>query len=309
MKEGNVMTLDQLRYFTSAATLLHFGKAAIQEHISQPSLSISIKKLEKELNVPLFQTTGRNVILTVYGTEFLQYARSILQQVEIAQGRMQEQSKQLNTEINIGYTAPLAYRYMPQLLKEFSDWQPNKYLIYSDEMPSEEIVTGLKESRFDFGICSKVAEDADITQIPIFFQPFVLITPNTDIWEHFSPLSIAELCHIPFISYRRDYPMYKSVESLFKQEHLSPHISHLSYSEDAIARLVEQELGISIVAHTDSLPQFKVRILHPQWLTGGRYIYLTYHRHRYHGIAVQQMIDFVLSKHTITTPSSPGVLA
>ncbi|MGN0159695.1 MAG: LysR family transcriptional regulator [Brotaphodocola sp.] len=46
------MTLEQLKYFHAAATLSHIGKAAEQEHISQPSLSIAIKKLEQELNVP-----------------------------------------------------------------------------------------------------------------------------------------------------------------------------------------------------------------------------------------------------------------
>ena len=63
------MTLDQLKYFETAANTLHIGKAAQLLNISQPSLSISIKKLESELEVPLFQSEGRGIALTSYGKE------------------------------------------------------------------------------------------------------------------------------------------------------------------------------------------------------------------------------------------------
>ena len=76
------MTLDQLYYFRKLAELQHFSKAAAELYISQPSLSYSIKNLEKELGAPLFQKNGRNVVLTKYGKEFYNYVAEVLTQLE-----------------------------------------------------------------------------------------------------------------------------------------------------------------------------------------------------------------------------------
>ena len=65
---------------------------------------------------------------------------------------------------------------------------------------------------------------------------------------------------------------------------------------DAIARLVEQGLGISIVAETHSLPLYRIGLARPERLDKGRYIYLTYHRLRYHGKGAKEMMDFVLKR-------------
>ena len=59
---------------------------------------------------------------------------------------------------------------------------------------------------------------------------------------------------------------------------------------------MEQGLGISIVAETQSLPLYRIGLVRPEWLDKGRYIYLTYHRLRYHGKAAKEMMDFVLKR-------------
>ena len=87
--------------------------------------------------------------------------------------------------------------------------------------------------------------------------------------------------------------MYRQISALFQREGLTPAITHFAYSEDAIARLVEQELGISIVAQTESLSQYRVRTIRPNWLKEGRHIYLTFHRLRVQGEVVKKMKDFL----------------
>lgn len=287
------MTLDQLRYFQTAAETLHVGKAAQIMNISQPSLSISIKKLENELEVPLFEPSGRGITLTSYGEEFLPYVRSILQQTEAAKEHMKKKADKLNSEIHFAYTASVAYRCIPRLFREFLSQSERNYLIYSDEMPSDEIVKGLKEGRFDLGICSRTAPDPDIIQRPLLYQPLVLILPEHGEYSRTAFQSPEDVCTVPFVSYRSDYPMYRQVSALFDRFQLHPQISHYAYSEDAIAQLVAQELGVSIVAETESLAIYdNIRILRPDWLSDGRYLYLTYHRLRHQGDAVRSMMDF-----------------
>ena len=288
------MTLDQLKYFETAANTLHIGKAAQLLNISQPSLSISIKKLEAELEVPLFQSEGRGIALTSYGRDLLPYARSILQQTEAAKKHLKKEADKLNMEIHFAYTASIAYLCIPRLFRDFMAATKGKYLIYSDEMPSDKIAEGIKEGRFDLGICSRIEPDPDIVQIPIIYQPFVLILPSSAPYAGLDFATPEDIQEIPFVSYLTDYPMYRQVSGLFQKYVLTPQITHFAYSEDSIAQLVSQELGISIVAETESLTSYEnIRILRPSWLTDGRYLYLTYHRLRHQGDGARAMTEFI----------------
>ena len=288
------MTLDQLKYFETAANTLHIGKAAQLLNISQPSLSISIKKLEAELEVPLFQSEGRGIALTSYGRELLPSARSTPQQTEAAKKHLKKEADKLNMEIHFAYTASIAYLCIPRLFRDFMAATKGKYLIYSDEMPSDKIAEGIKEGRFDLGICSRIEPDPDIVQIPIIYQPFVLILPSSAPYAGLDFATPEDIQEIPFVSYLTDYPMYRQVSGLFQKYGLTPQITHFAYSEDSIAQLVSQELGISIVAETESLASYEnIRILRPSWLTDGRYLYLTYHHLRHQGDGARAMTEFI----------------
>ena len=98
------MTLEQLRYFQAAARLQHMGKAALQENISQPSLSIAIKKLETEFGVPLFKPNGRGVELTSQGKAFLPYPDSIPLKALLAKKKLNAWSVSFTGEIRVAYT-------------------------------------------------------------------------------------------------------------------------------------------------------------------------------------------------------------
>lgn len=291
------MTFEQLQYFYAAATLSHMGRAAEQENISQPSLSIAIKKLEKELNVPLFQKNGRNVELTEQGRQFLPHASSILQQAERAKAEMVQCSRQFHSKIRLGYTASVACRFIPELISGFLASRQQDYLICSDELSSDDIEKKLEGGNIDLGICSRLEDNPNIIQIPIIHQPLVLVLPQQGPAALTSPpdTSLETLSRLPFVSYRQDFPMYRQISELFLTAGLSPQITHYAYSEDAIARLVEHGLGISIIAETETLDAYRLRLLRPDWLTAGRDIFLTYHRFRYHGTAVEEMIGYILA--------------
>ena len=84
------MTLQQLRYFCVTAEVLHYTRAAALLYISQPSLSYALSKLEKELNMPLFEKQGKQIALTRYGAEFLPYAKRALSELSKGQERLKE---------------------------------------------------------------------------------------------------------------------------------------------------------------------------------------------------------------------------
>lgn len=273
------MTLEQLKYFLTAAQLGNFSKAAETVHISQPSLSVSIKKLENELGVSLFVPNRRGAILTEAGRLFLQDVQDIFRQLDIAATHMAQFSQKNKAEVRLAYTSTVADVYIPRLLKSFLADGDEQYCVYSDEMPTDQISQGIREGRFELGIGSELPPDPEIEQIPLQYQPLCLLLPQ-DATRSKTFSSVQELNGVPFISYRQDYPMYRLLSSLFQRWGVKPHITHYTYSETAIARLVEQNLGVSIVAATESLQNYRVQLLHPNWLTEGRYLYLIKHRTR-----------------------------
>lgn len=99
------MEINQLKYFTTAAKLEHMTNAAKELHIAQPALSQSIRRLEEELNVPLFIPKGRNVILSSYGHYLYNRLVPILDQLDNLQSDLSEMISQEHQTIHINLLA------------------------------------------------------------------------------------------------------------------------------------------------------------------------------------------------------------
>ena len=292
------MTLDQLHYYVATAQLESFSQAAATLHISQPSLSISIHKLEAELEIELFYPGRRKAIMTDAGRVFLQDAQAILSQVDLAARHMEQFSQKHQAQLRLAYTSSMAAGYIPRLLKAFLTGPYADSQIYTDEIPSDQVAAGIRDGRFDLGIGSRIPEDTLVEQVPLFSQDFCLIIPASYEKEPYAAsLTPQILLSDNLICYHKDYPMYRSLDQLFHTWGIQPHITHFSYSEDSIALLVEQEMGIALVAETENLRNHKIQILHPAWLTGSREIYLLRPTRRYRSLASKDLEAFILQFH------------
>lgn len=205
------MTFEQLRYFCAAAQLGSFSKAAESIPISQPSLCVAIRKLEREYGVKLFQPNRKGAVLTEAGRIFWQDAQNLLAQADLTKAHMRQFAQRDWAEIRIAYTYSMADAYIPRLLKQFQEQEGKGCIIYSDEMPSDQIAQGLREGRFDFGLGSQIPPDPEIEQIPIAYQKLCLLTPADDFCTY---QDRADFAAAPLICYRQDYPMYRTLSGL-----------------------------------------------------------------------------------------------
>ena len=113
------MELRHLRHFVALAEELHFGRAARRLSISQPPLSFSIRRLEEDLGVRLFERTSRQVRLTAAGAAFLVESRRILGQAEDARALVGRIAAGLSGRLQLGFVASMLYRGLPELLACF----------------------------------------------------------------------------------------------------------------------------------------------------------------------------------------------
>src|SRR5438477_11675827 len=118
------MELHQLRYFCAVADTGSFSRAAEQSHVSQPSLSQQILKLEDELGTRLFDRLGRSVRLTEVGKTFLPRARAVLRELEAARGDVVESKDSLCGQGAVGVIPTVAPYFLPPVLAAFSKLFP-----------------------------------------------------------------------------------------------------------------------------------------------------------------------------------------
>src|SRR5437868_10524854 len=114
------MELHQLRYFCAVAETGSFSRAAEHSHVSQPSLSQQILKLEAELGARLFDRLGRSVRLTEIGKTFLPRARAVLRELEAARGDVVECRDSISGQVTVGVIPTVAPYFLPPVLAAFS---------------------------------------------------------------------------------------------------------------------------------------------------------------------------------------------
>src|SRR5947207_9639997 len=114
------MELHQLRYFCAVAETGSFSRAAEQSHVSQPSLSQQILKLEDELGARLFDRLGRSVRLTELGKTFLPRAHAVLRELEAAKGDVVEGKEFIGGPVSVGVIPTVGPYFLPARLTAFS---------------------------------------------------------------------------------------------------------------------------------------------------------------------------------------------
>src|SRR5271165_1192056 len=145
------MELHQLRYFCAIAETGSFSKAALKAHISQPSLSQQIRKLEDELGVKLFDRLGRSVRLTEFGLSFLPRARTVLHDLEAARTEVAEKISSVSGSLSIGVIPTIAPYFLPRILPKFSrEWPQAKLSVVEEITP--QLLEKLRAGSIDIAI-------------------------------------------------------------------------------------------------------------------------------------------------------------
>lgn len=186
------MNIRDLKYLVAIADHSHFGMAAEACFVSQPALSMQIKKLERVLGVQLIERTSRSALLTEIGKVITEHARDILYRVET----MKEIAKQANDphsgELHLGVIPTLAPYLLPHIIPGLSKLFP-KLTIYLVEEQTPNLIAKLKQGKLDGALLGLPLIDEDFIASPLFKEEFMLAIPPHHPLLKRKRISIADL--------------------------------------------------------------------------------------------------------------------
>lgn len=171
------MTLQQLEYIVALDTYKHFVTAAKKSYVTQPTLTMQVKKLEDEIGVQLFDRSKKPLRTTPAGELIVAKSREILREVEQIKAYVTSEKEDLSGTFQIGVIPTLAPYVLPRFLQDFKKANPQTKLIIR-EMQTLQIIKALKEDRIDIGLLVTPLEERTIREIPLFNEPFLLYHPK-----------------------------------------------------------------------------------------------------------------------------------
>lgn len=250
------MTLIQLSYFEKLAEIGNMGRTAEVLHISQPSLSIAISKLEKELNVLLFNRVGHKLMLTSDGQQFLVHAKKILRDVSEAQLHMQSLSADRDTHIRIGCIAPVLYDYLPGIMHDFLAIPKNNNLKIDFAIDNtNKLIPMLKDGYYDFLICSQ-SDDSDLYQKLFISEPLMLLCPP----KAPIPKTWEEILSKDLIGFQQRAAAHHEIHCMLIQQGIQPVYRYRGPDEEGIAALVARGFGYGFVPKVSMLKNYDLQV-------------------------------------------------
>jgi DNA-binding transcriptional LysR family regulator len=276
------MELQQLRSFRMIAEYKSFSKAAAELHLTQPALTVQIKRLEEELGELLIERLGRTVALTPAGEVFYGFAQQILNLTETARETMRQFSTSRG-RLAIGAGTTNTIFRLPLILQQFHQSYPRIELRIRNG--DSELVTKLVyENSIDLGLVTtrpKAPLLQFLTVIPIFEDPIWLVGPT----GYPESLSAEALQSEPLVLFRSGSGFRRFLETQFQSYGFKPQVALELESMEAIIRLVQSGLGLAFlpeVAVREELQLQKLRrITIAGWRPMVRQTDLIYRRDKY----------------------------
>lgn len=170
------MTLTELRYIVTLAQEQHFGRAAERCFVSQPTLSIAVKKLEEELGVALFERSKSRVQATPLGEKIITQAQLVLEQTAAIKEIANEGKDQLSSPLHVGAIFTIGPFLFPHFIPELQQLAEDMPL-YVEEGYTATLRQRLRNGEVDVIIVALPFTEPDVVTQPLYDEPFVVLMP------------------------------------------------------------------------------------------------------------------------------------
>ena len=243
------MDTRKLNAFVAVAEELHFGRAALRLHMSQPPLSLSIRALEADLGVKLFVRSSRRVELTDAGRALLDEARAILRRLSEARRATVEAGRGERGSLDIGFITPVVYGFLPGLLRDFRSRYPGVRLTLREAMGDVQL-EDLEGGRLSAGFVTAPVKSAQLSQSTVLREPMIAAVPKAHpLARGKGRIRLAQLRDEPFILFPRTSApgLFDQIVAFCRSSDFSPRVEQEAMQSQTIVSLVSAGLGVAIV--------------------------------------------------------------
>jgi LysR family hydrogen peroxide-inducible transcriptional activator len=175
------MTLTELRYIVALARERHFGRAAEACFVSQPTLSVAVKKLEDELGVQIFERGAGEVTVTAAGSRVVEQAQRALEEADRIKSIVKASGDPLEGTFRLGAIFTIAPYLLPQLIPVLRRRAPKMPLILEENYTAT-LAERLKRGDLDAAIVALPFNEAGINVTPLYDEPFIVALAKTHPW-------------------------------------------------------------------------------------------------------------------------------
>src|ERR1700733_12075913 len=186
------MTLTELKYIVAVARERHFGRAAEACFVSQPTLSVAIKKLEDELNVQIFERGTSEVSVTPIGEQIVTQAQRVLEQTLAIKEIAKQGKDPLVGPLRLGVIYTIGPYLLPTLVKQMIKRVPQMPLMLQENYTLK-LIELLKQGEIDVAIMALPFPETGLMVRPLFDEPFVVAMPAGHPWENREKINADDL--------------------------------------------------------------------------------------------------------------------
>ncbi|PLX90334.1 MAG: LysR family transcriptional regulator [Desulfuromonas sp.] len=238
------MDSRQLKVFVEVVRQGSFTRAAEKLHIAQPAVSISIRKLEEELELVLLNRQEKRVSLTAEGETLLHHAERILDNFAAAEIEMAELRDLSHGEVRIGIPPMMSAYYFPRIIREFRDVYPNLKLSVSGEGTAS-IQRMISRGEIDMGVITGRNLLDGLESQHFLREEIVACVPLDHPLVAREAISLSEFLQQPLILFREGYYMRELMNELMADEALQPQVVFETNMFSLVRSLIKQKLGIA----------------------------------------------------------------
>lgn len=287
-------TLRQLQVFETIARLNSFSRAAEELHLTQPTVSMQVKKLADALETPLFEQIGRQVFLTQAGEVLYEAAQEVLAHLHSAEQRIKNLKGLAGGRIKLSVISSAQY-FVPKVIHDFVEHYPDVSVAMMVGN-KEKLVERILKNEDDFYILGQPPEGLSVESFQLAPNPLVFVAHKHHPLAKVRKIKLEQMQEVPLLMREKGSGMRSQIEAVFAKHHYTPNIKMILGGNEVVRLGVLQNLGVTVAAVAtllDEIERGDIVVLDVEGFPIHRQWYLVFPKGKALSVAAIKLIELL----------------